>query len=204
MNETVVDVAYDKKTSMVDIDVYIPKSRFLAAEVANYLAEQVGYYNRFVRTTQAKEQLTFIEKRMDDISGELSLSETRLKEFREKNRDISGSPGLQLEQSRLMRTVEIDQAVYIELKKNYEIVKLEVVKTTPVINILQQAYPPFKKYKPSRLLMLIIALFVTVSLLIAYFYILSQKFFLQSTATHWLDKNELVWIKSLLTRLRFL
>jgi uncharacterized protein involved in exopolysaccharide biosynthesis len=64
-----------------------------------------------------------------------------------------------LEQNRLKRNVEIAQSVFIELTKQYELVKLEEVKDTPVVNIMEVAEPPVKKAGPRRKVNLIIILF---------------------------------------------
>jgi len=73
-----------------------------------------------------------------------------LKEFRERNRQIMDSPQLMLEQDRLARDVEISSTVFIELKKQDEVVKIEEIKDTPIINILDPARPPVRRSSPVR------------------------------------------------------
>ncbi len=55
-----------------------------------------------------------------------------------------------LEQSRLLRNVEILQTVYVELMKQMEIVKIDEIKDTPILNVKELAREPIKKSGPPR------------------------------------------------------
>jgi len=73
-----------------------------------------------------------------------------LKEFRERNRRIMDSPQLMLEQERLARDVQINSTVFIELKKQLEVAKIEEIKNIPIINVLDPARPPVRRSYPVR------------------------------------------------------
>ena len=60
------------------------------------------------------------------------------------------SPQILLEQERFIRDVQINATVYTELRKQFELVKIEEVKNIPVINVMDSARPPAKKDKPKR------------------------------------------------------
>ena len=66
-----------------------------------------------------KEKTFFIDERISTVSSELVNSEYRLKNFKEKNRQIL-SPSLQLEQDRLAREVEVKKSIYLTLKQQLE------------------------------------------------------------------------------------
>ena len=89
----------------------------------------------------------------------MSLCEEALKIFRDNNRQITQSPELLLQQSRLMRNVEIQQTIFIELTKQLELAKLAEVKDVPVINLREQAKDPIIKTGPKRAFMLLGILF---------------------------------------------
>ena len=61
------------------------------------------------------------------MKQDLTKAENRLKEFREKNRQVL-SPQLLLEQERLIRDVQINATIYTERRKQFELVKIEEVK----------------------------------------------------------------------------
>ena len=86
---------------------------------------------------------------MIEVKQDLTKAENRLKEFREKNRQVL-SPQLLLEQERLIRDVQINATIYTELRKQFELVKIEEVKNIPVINVMDAARAPAKKDKPKR------------------------------------------------------
>jgi tyrosine-protein kinase Etk/Wzc len=90
-----------------------------------------------------------------EVKNDLTNAENRLKIFRENNRKVMDSPNLLLAQERLTREVELQNALYIELKKQYEIVKVEEVRNTPVVDVLDKAEPPVKRYKPKRTMIVI-------------------------------------------------
>ena len=92
------------------------------------------------------------------MKEQLTESEDALKVFRERNRSIVGSPQLQLEIERLMREVEIQTQVYITLQQQYELARINEVKETPSVVILDEGKPAVGKDKPKRKLIVIIAM----------------------------------------------
>ena len=70
------------------------------------------------------------------------------------------SPQLQLEIERLMREVEIQTQIYITLHQQYELARIEEVKETPSVVILDEGKPAVEKDKPKRKLIVILALFL--------------------------------------------
>ena len=91
------------------------------------------------------------------MKQDLTKAENTLKEFRERNRQVL-SPQLLLEQERLIRDVQINATIYTELRKQYEIVKIEEVKNIPVINVMDPARAPAKKDKP-KLAIIVLSVF---------------------------------------------
>jgi uncharacterized protein involved in exopolysaccharide biosynthesis len=66
-----------------------------------------------------------------------------------------------MEQTRMMRNVEIQQAVFIELTKQLEIAKIDEIKDTPVVNFREEAKDSVLPAGPRRALILIIFVFVS-------------------------------------------
>jgi len=58
--------------------------------------------------------------------------------------------------------IEANQAVYITLRQQYEIAKIEEAQERLLINILDIAEPAVKKDKPKRLLILIICIILSI------------------------------------------
>ena len=92
------------------------------------------------------------------VKNELEASEIDLKEFMERNRGYERSPELFMKYSQLLRQVKLKKEVYLTLQKaQLELVRIEEVKTSPILHILDSAVPPIKKSYPNRRLFLIIS-----------------------------------------------
>ena len=97
---------------------------------------------------ELEDKKAYIERRLSEISSELTFREEELKSFREKNRNIISSPSLLLEQARLLRDVELQNELYIRLKSEFELLQLEDVGGKDPIQILDFAEIPVKKTSP--------------------------------------------------------
>jgi uncharacterized protein involved in exopolysaccharide biosynthesis len=166
LDDNRISTDVDRTTSILTITVRMPESR-LSADVANEIAESLNNYVVEQSSFKAKEERKYLQKRVSDVKDSLAIAEDNLKKFSELNR-IAQSPQLLLEQARLTRIVEIKQALYIELVKQYEIAKLNELNDTPVINIREKAKGPVKKTGPKRSLIFILVMFFSFSLVCLY------------------------------------
>lgn len=155
-DELVFDL--DKKTQLLKISI-ATSDRSLSAEIVQTLVENMDRFLQSNRRTNAGEQKRFIESRLKEVSGELRQAEEKLKTFREKNR-ISTSPELQLEMQRLIRTIEIANTLYVELRKQYEITRIEEVKDIPIINVMDKPVPQIQREYPRRKMVILITVVV--------------------------------------------
>jgi len=144
-----LDIFIDLKLGVVAVSIETLEPQ-LSADIINMEIRMLEKYFRTRRNTNASEQRKWIEARLIEVKEDLSKAENILKNFREKNRSISGSPQLLLEQERLMREMQINSTMYIELKKQYELVKIEEIRTTPIINVMDYARAATSKERPKR------------------------------------------------------
>jgi len=112
-----------------------------AKELAEVALTELENLNRFFKTQTVNEKTSFISNRIASVENDLKTSEIRLKEFNERNRQIS-SPALQLEQDRLTRDLEIQKGIYLTLKQQYELVKIEEVQETSIVQVLDKPQMP--------------------------------------------------------------
>jgi len=158
----------ERLTKILTITVEMPESK-LSADVVNKIAESLDEYVRTKRKSYASEQRFYIEKRIQQLKDSLTNAEEKLKSFREQNRVVAQSPQLLMEQGRLMRNVEIQQAVYVELNKQLEIARIDEIRDTPVLNVKEKAAEPILKAGPKRMNTLLLILFFSVVFSILYF-----------------------------------
>lgn len=158
--QTAMEVEFDNRLGTLRLKVVMEDPK-LAADVANSITTELDLYTRVKRRTSVTAQREFIEQRLADVSQSLRMAEDSIKIFREKNRRIIDSPQLLIEQGRLERAVQINSTVFIELKKQIEIAKIEEIKNIPIINILDAARVPVQKTSPYRRSIVVIAFFLS-------------------------------------------
>jgi tyrosine-protein kinase Etk/Wzc len=160
--------AYETKTSTVVVTLEMEEQQ-LAADVLNALVAEVDKFMRLKRINTATEQVRWITARLSDVEKELRAAEENLKTFMERNRRTMDSPQLTLEQQRLLREVTVKSTIAIELKKQYELAKIDEIKNTSIVNVLDPARPPVKKERPKRATNTVLA-FVAVMALMSGWY----------------------------------
>ena len=106
-------------------------------DLANEVLKELEKWNRYYKNQTAIKKTSFIENRIESVRNELEISEVNLKVFNEKNRQIS-SPALQLQLDRLTRDVEIQKGIYLTLKQQLELAKIEEIQGSSILQILDR------------------------------------------------------------------
>ncbi len=163
-----ITTAYDTKTSTVVITLELEEQQ-LAADVLNAIVAEVDKFMRLKRINTATEQVRWIKSRLVEVEKELRQAEENLKTFMERNRRVTDSPQLTLEQQRLLREVTVKSTIAIELKKQYELAKIDEIKNISVVNVLDPARPPVKKEHPKRATNTVLAFLFGVAVLGTYY-----------------------------------
>ena len=102
--------------------------------------DEIEKLNKLFRSQNIREKLMFIEERISSVERDLKSSEIILKKFNEKNQQIS-SPALQLQSERLSRNVEVQKGIYLTLKQQLELAKIDAIQQNSILQILD--YPHF-------------------------------------------------------------
>jgi uncharacterized protein involved in exopolysaccharide biosynthesis len=131
----------DKKTGIVAIG-YRDRDPSVAAAVANRVLELLNHFDISTSTGQASERRKFVEARLEDAKAGLLQAEARLARFSEENLRIGNAPDLLLAQARLQREVAIEQEVYLALRKEAEMARIDEQRSIPVVNVLDHAVAP--------------------------------------------------------------
>jgi uncharacterized protein involved in exopolysaccharide biosynthesis len=106
----------------------------------------IGLLNSFnveSRRSQASAQRQFLEQRLAAVSQELEDAEDALRDFTKRNRgDLRTAPELLLQQERLKRAVALRVQVYGGLAQALEQAKLDEIRDTPLITVIDHARLP--------------------------------------------------------------
>ena len=148
-------VSLDSKTNVLTVSL-LTKEPQLSADIVNAIAHELDVFSRTKRTTNASAQRKWIEGRLTEVKADLENSEIALKDFRENNRRVVDSPDLLLQQGRFIREVEISSALFAELKKQYEVAKIEEIKNIPIVNVMDAGRPAAKNEKPKKAIIAVV------------------------------------------------
>lgn len=165
-----LEVSLEAKTNVLTISL-LTKEPQLTADILNTITHELDIFMRTKRTTNASEQRKWVEGRLREIKVDLENSENALRDFREKNRRVTDSPQLLLEQERFLRDVQINTTLFAELKKQYEIAKIEEIKNVPIVNVMDVGRPAAKKEKPKRGIIVLASFFLSLCAGIGFVYI---------------------------------
>lgn len=124
----------------------------LAAQVANACVGELDRLNREELVSNARRQVEFVGSRLEEVRGQLTAAEEGLTLFRESNRSRAQSPHLQTAERRLERNLELQEQLYITLRQQLEMARIDEVKNLPVITIIDRAVPPRHRLGPGRAL----------------------------------------------------
>jgi uncharacterized protein involved in exopolysaccharide biosynthesis len=145
------------KSGLITVEILMEEPE-IAAEMANTMYPAIVDFTVETHSKQARLNREFIEGRQIEVKEDLTFAEDALKVFRERNRSIMESPQLQLEIERLMREVEIKTQVYITLQQQYELARIEEVKETPSVVILDEGKPAVEIDRPKKKIIIILSI----------------------------------------------
>jgi uncharacterized protein involved in exopolysaccharide biosynthesis len=129
-----------------------------AKELAEVVIEELVKLNSFFQNKTANEKINFIDRRIYSVKVDLEKSEEGLKNFNQRNRQIS-SPALQLQLDRLTREVEVQTGIYLVLKQQHELAKIEEVQGASILQVLDEPQIEFVPINKNLKLIIFVAAF---------------------------------------------
>jgi tyrosine-protein kinase Etk/Wzc len=138
-----VEASTVQKTGVVDLAVTV-RQPALALQINQRLLDLINQFNLRTRQSQAAQERRFTERRLAEVRQDLRAAEDRLQQFLQRNRDIRNSPDLTFQADRLQREVTMQQQVFTTLAQAYEQAKIEEVRDTPVITVVERPEVPVR------------------------------------------------------------
>ena len=149
----------ESESGLITINVDMEEPQ-LAADIANYISQFVIDFVSKVQRTNASKNRVFIEEQLNNASAILKNSERTLVTFKNSHPEKMDTAELKMRRMGLMRDIEENQTVYLTLRQQFEIARIDEQKEEILINILDEAIPAVKVSKPKRLMTLLIAGFL--------------------------------------------
>jgi uncharacterized protein involved in exopolysaccharide biosynthesis len=140
--QAAISAVVDQQTSIVSVRVRAPDAK-VARDLASSVLTAISRYNLETRQSQARAERVFTEKQLADAAIELRRVEDELEYFLKSNRTF-GSPSLVAEKDRLSSKVALRNQIYGQLAASYEQSKLEEVRDTPVLTVLDPPEVPIE------------------------------------------------------------
>lgn len=134
-----VTAGVDRQGNLVGVRV---RTRWpeLSEMMAQRILELVNEFNLQKRQTQARAERQFLEERREQARIALEQAESAQRRFLERNRVYQGDPQLTFQYQALTRQVDQSQAALNLITQSYEQARIEEVRNTPVITVVQNAW----------------------------------------------------------------
>ncbi len=110
----------------------------LSLAISQRLIESLNDANISRQQVSAEAELKFVGDRVSSARAQLDSAERRLEGFMLQNRQYANSPALTLEHDRVMRLLDLRQQVYVTLSQSYEQARLDAVRDTPTIVVVDR------------------------------------------------------------------
>ena len=131
-----INVSTNAKTGVVTMRVST-RSAPLSASISTRLLDLLNRFNQDTRRGQASAEREFTEQRLAVVKKELRESEDAVSRFLQNNR-VATAAQLQAELNRLESEMRMQRELYTNLAKSYEQAKIDEVRDTPVITVVER------------------------------------------------------------------
>jgi uncharacterized protein involved in exopolysaccharide biosynthesis len=145
-----IKVSTNKSNSIVEVFVTTTEPK-LSYDLGNEIVNSLNEILRKFEGNRLSMKKEFIESRIIEEDYNLMFLENKLKDFREKNREIKNSPALRLEEARLIREVNVKTQIFITLKQQIEMVQINSFENSNFVNIVDTSGIPVRRKSPDRI-----------------------------------------------------
>lgn len=161
-----LSVSYDRKSNITTLSISLEDAK-VAKQVMDSFYDEISLFINQSINQAASYKRDFIETRILDVRKDLIESESNVEKFLNENKFIQDSPSLQIKLNELNREVSVKENAYLVLKQELELAKIDEIKNTMKIFILEKPeIAPVKHYPSKGKISLIGAIFMTLISLI--------------------------------------
>jgi uncharacterized protein involved in exopolysaccharide biosynthesis len=146
-------------TGIVRVDV-TTQSPSLSQALAARTIDLINDFNLQKRQSQGASEARFAEGRLAEMTVSLRAAEAQLQDFEQRNAEYLRSPQLRIEHQRLESNLGAKQMLHTTLTQSYEQARMEEVRDTPVITVLERPVVPIRPNSRHVLQRLLFALIV--------------------------------------------
>ena len=162
-----ITIVENMRNNLYTVSVDAFEANF-AKELCNALISELKSHQKDHNKQIKSETKNFILNRINSVEEDLASREEKLKEFRSRNRRISNSPNLLLEEERLQRDVMVVTGVYTTLKQQLENTKIDEKKDERLILVVDYPEKPLVPVSPNKRLIVFVVTFFAIIVYVLY------------------------------------
>ena len=150
-----VSIRPDAKSKRVILQLSVTSAHpDLSVNIAESLIQAISTYGGDERNQKAIENRDFIQQRLTITEQELDKAEKAQTAFLTRNKKTD-LPRLETDKQRLARAISVQEELFMSLRKQLELAKLQVQENSTVLRILEQ--PSAQRTGPKRLRVVVVA-----------------------------------------------
>lgn len=167
LNADILSIDPNRNTGVLSVTVRT-KWPEISQQIATRIIAQVDAYNQNNRQTQAKAESEFITERLKIAREELRAVEDSAEQFLKRNREFRSDPRLLFQYERLQRAITLRQGVFETLSQGLEQTRIEAVRNTPSISLVEQPMLALRFDRRNTLVKVVAAAFVGLLLVVGF------------------------------------
>ncbi|MEN8376723.1 MAG: hypothetical protein ABFS34_14950 [Gemmatimonadota bacterium] len=136
-----IGVRVERESGLLELEV-ASRDPVLSRGLALRVLAAVDTFDMAVRRSEAAAERAFAGERLAALRGELEAAEDKLRTFLAENRQFRNSPQLSFQHERLQREVVMRQDLVSSIAQSYEQARIEEVRSTPVITVVESPNLP--------------------------------------------------------------
>jgi uncharacterized protein involved in exopolysaccharide biosynthesis len=161
-----IDVEIDKKSGVISLTTELPNA-VAAANITSLIQHYLTKYVTDYRTQKARQELSFLEKRLSESRARYEQALFTLSAYRDQNMNLFMNVAKDREK-KLQYEVDMAYNLYTTISGQYEESKVKLHRETPVFKVLEPAQVAVQKDGPKRSLITIGFMFVGVFVSLIY------------------------------------
>ncbi len=130
-----------EKSGIINVTCTLPSAELARATTDRAIA-LINEFNILRRRSQASQERQFAERRVTELRAELAAINERWLTFLRANRGFTGNFEQTFENEKFAREAEVQKGVLAALRNTYEQAKMDEVRTTPVITVIDKPMLP--------------------------------------------------------------
>ena len=154
---------FDDKSGVFSI-TFTDIDPVFAQQVINFSVDYLSKRFEEMQLDKNKLQKKNLEENIANTYKEILRLEQQSRELEvsaSNGRTASNIPSIMIEANRIKREIAAQEAIYTQLKTQYEMIKIALASETPIFQVLEKAEVPDQKSGPSRGTIMIVTSFAT-------------------------------------------